>query len=335
MENTNTDYRRLSSKLRRISAGSFALALAAMQVTPAYATIDNNVTATGTAPGGVSVSVGVSPDPLIEAHVDVANADPRITLVKAATFETGDDVDGDGKGDPGDKITYRYTVTNSGNVTIKNISVADTHDGVVPLNPQVVPTSVNLPEAGSAPAGTLNDSSDATGDLVWDTLGPGDSITFVATYIVLIGDIQGAGGGVTPEGDLDNSATASGIYQNTSAGTTPPVSSTNATSVPLDVKNSITVTKTPNLDTNVTAGTTVTYTYVVTNDGNTPVSNIDLHDTHKGTLDALTPTFVEFNGGAASTSTNTGNHIDILQPGDTATYTVDYIVTQSDVDNLQ
>lgn len=333
MENRTTDYRKLSTKLRRISAGSFALALAAMQVAPAYATIDNAVTASGTAPGGVVVNAGVAP--LVEAHVGVQTAAPAITMVKAASFAvSADDGDLDGKGDPTDKITYTYTVTNTGNVTLKNVAIADVHDGVVPLNPLVVPLLVTT-DVGSAPAGTLGDSTDATGDFIWDTLGPGDTITFKTTYIVQIGDIQGAGGGVSPDGILNNSATASATYVNTNLATTTPVSSVSAASMPLDVINSITITKSASPSTNVAAGTTVTYTYVVTNTGNTPVSNIDLHDTHKGVLDAIIPGFVSFNGGAASTSTNTGNHIDILQPGDTATYTVDYIVTQSDVDSLQ
>ena len=329
MENATKDYRKLTASLRRISAGSFALALAAMQVAPAYATIDNTVTASGTAPGGVPVSATIG------ASVGVVPAAPGITLVKAASFRVpADDADSDGMGDQADKITYTYTVTNSGNVTIKNVSLVDSHDGVVPLSALLVPTAVTT-DVGSAPAGTLGDSSDATGDLTWDTLGPGDTITFEATYIVQVGDIMGAGAGAIPDGDLDNSATASATY--TSGATVTPVSSVSATSVPLDITNAITIAKTASPSTNVTAGTTVTYTYVVTNTGNTQVSNIQLHDTHNGVLDGLIPAFSSFttDTGSAMGTGPTANTIVTFKPGDVAEFTATYIVTQADVDNRQ
>lgn len=324
MENATKDYRKLSANLRRISAGSFALALAAMQVTPAYATINNSVTASGTAPGGAPVTANTS------ATVSVETAAPGITLVKAASFKVpADDGDGDGKGDQADKITYTYTVTNSGNVTVKNVGISDAHDGIVPLSALVVPTTV------TTDAGTLNDSSDATGDFTWDTLGPGDTITFEATYIVQVGDITRAGGGAVPDGDLDNSATASATF--TSGASVTPVSSVSATSVPLDTNDAITIAKSASPSSNVAAGTTVTYTYVVTNTGNTQVANIELHDTHKGNIDYLTPAFSSFttNTGSTMGTGPTANTITILKPGDVAVFTATYIVTQSDVDTLQ
>lgn len=324
MENVTKDYRKLSAKLRRIGAGSFALALAAMQVAPAYATIDNSVTASGTAPGNIPVSATIG------ASVGVVTAAPGITLVKAASFAPGDDGDSDGMADQADTITYTYTVTNSGNVTITGVSIADAHDGVVPLNALVVPTAV------TTDAGTLLDSSDpTTGDFIWDTLAPGDTITFSATYIVQVGDITGAGAGAVPDGDLDNSATASANYINTGAATTVPVSSVSATSVPLDITNAITITKTASPSTSVAAGTTVTYTYVVTNTGNTLVSNIELHDTHNGVIDGITPVFGSFTTDTGSVRLGLTNTISSLKPGDVAEYTATYIVTQADVDNRQ
>lgn len=336
MENTIKDYSKLSRNLRRISAGSFAMALAAMQVAPAYATIDNSVTASGTAPGGIPVSATIG------ATVGVETAAPAISMAKVASFAVPatDDVNGNGLADPGDIITYVYTVTNNGNVTIQNVEIVDTHDGVGAAPAIVVPTVVTT-DAGTAPAGTLNDSSDLinTTDALWGTLGPGDVITFQSTYTVVTGDIIGAGGGsgtglstlAEPDGYLDNSATASASY--TSGATTTNVSSTSRANKQLNINNSISITKTPNLTSNVAAGTTVTYTYVVSNDGNTPVSTLNLVDTHKGVSGAITPVFGSFNVG--STSTHTGNTIDILQPGDNATYTATYVVTQSDVDTLQ
>ena len=107
--------------------------------------------------------------------------------------------------------------------------------------------------------------------------------------------------------------------------------------MPLDTIDAITIAKTASPSTNVAAGTTVTYTYVVTNTGNTQVANIVLHDTHKGNLDYLIPAFSSFttNTGSTMGSGTSANTITILKPGDVAVFTATYIVTQSDVDNLQ
>jgi hypothetical protein len=71
----------------------------------------------------------------------------------------------------------------------------------------------------------------------------------------------------------------------------------------------------------------------VKNGGTVPITNVTLHDTHKGALDALVPNFNQWisNNG----SSNTGNTITLLAPGDEAEFTATYIVTQNDVDTLQ
>ncbi len=82
------------------------------------------------------------------------------------------------------------------------------------------------------------------------------------------------------------------------------------------------------------AGQVITYTYTVTNSGNVDMTAITLSDTHKGVVGALTPAFQTFSPGGLG-STNTGNTINILRPGDSAVFTATYTVTQDDVDNLQ
>jgi large repetitive protein len=323
-----------TTKFRRVSAGSLALAIAASQIVPAFATINNTVTASGTAPGNVPVSGNAN------TTVGVQTAAPGITQVKTAAFAVAaDDVNGNGLADPGDKITYIYQVTNSGNVTVKDVGIADAHDGVGIAPVIAVPASVTT-DAGSLAAGTLNDSTDAiTSDATWGILGPGDVIQFKSTYIVVSGDITGAGGGTgtglstlpEPDGYIDNRATASASY--TSGVTTTNVTSVSRANKKLNVTNGLQITKVPNLNTNVAAGTTVTYTYTVTNSGNTPISNVVLHDTHNGVLDALTPAFQSFTTNTGSS--NTGNTINTLAPGDVAVYTAQYVVTQADVDNRQ
>jgi Calx-beta domain/Domain of unknown function DUF11 len=83
----------------------------------------------------------------------------------------------------GTVITYTYTVTNSGNVTMSAVNVNDVHNGsgvfTGPSNETLL-TDV-------APAG---DSTDATINGSWDTLAPGDTLTFTATYVVTQNDVD-------------------------------------------------------------------------------------------------------------------------------------------------
>jgi uncharacterized repeat protein (TIGR01451 family) len=323
-----------NSKFQRITASSLAMAVVAMQVMPAFATINNTVTASGFGPGLAPVSGGAS------ASVDVANALPTIGVLKTATFATPltDDLNGNGLADPGDKITYTYIVTNSGNVTLKNVFVTDAHDGAGTPPAIIVPTSV------TTDLGTPGDSSDpVTTDSDWGVLGPKDVITFKSTYTVVAADITAAGGGTgvglstlnEPDGYIDNTATVKGTYNNTSAGTTTDATNTSRANFKLNVLKGITITKVPDQTTNVPAGTLITYTYTVTNTGNVPVTTITLADTHNGVPGALTPAFQSFTTNVGGLSLRTGNIIDILQPGDVAKYTATYTVTQADVDNRQ
>jgi uncharacterized repeat protein (TIGR01451 family) len=324
-----------NSKLRRVSAGSLAMAVAAMQIIPAFATINNTVTASGKGPGGVTVS-GSAP-----ATVDVINAAPAIKVVKTASFAlAADDVNGNGLADPGDKVTYLYKVSNTGNVTVKTVTVTDAHDGAGTAPVVVVPTSVTT-DNGSAAAGTINDSTDpVTTDANWGILGPADVITFKSTYVVVAADIAAAGGGTgtglstlpEPDGYIDNTATVKASYND--GVTTTNVTGTSRANIKLNIVNALVVTKTPDLTTNVAAGTPVTYTYTVTNNGTTPILNINLVDTHNASGAAPIPIFQSFTTNLGG-STNTGNTITKLMPGDVAKYTAQYIVTQADVDSLQ
>jgi uncharacterized repeat protein (TIGR01451 family) len=323
-----------ASKFRRISAGSLAMAVAALQVMPAFAFVTNTVTATGTGPGGASVTGGAS------ANVDVANALPTIKVVETMVITT--DLNNNGKADPGDVITYTYKVSNTGNVTLKDVIPTQTNDGAGTTPVMVVPTTYT--DNGSAAAGTLGDSSDAiTTDNKWGVLGPGDIINFTSTYTVQTADIVALGGGTgtglsgNPEADsfLDDKISVTGTYFDTAAATTTPVTSTDRANTQLNIVNNLTVTKVPNVSLNVAAGTIVTYTYTVTNNGNTPITNINLSDTHNGIVGGLVPAFSSFTTNVGGLSTNSGNTITKLMPGDVAKYTAQYTVTQADVDNRQ
>ena len=82
----------------------------------------------------------------------------------------------------GQRLDYEYVVTNTGNVTLSNVGVDDTHDGA---NTPPVPDD----EAIVTPtSGTSSDSVASNG--IWSTLAPGDTVRFTATYIVNQQDID-------------------------------------------------------------------------------------------------------------------------------------------------
>ena len=100
---------------------------------------------------------------------------PQLTTLKTSSTP--------GPAPVGTVITYTYQVTNSGNVTMTNVSVADTHNGSGTF---VGPDSETL-FTDVAPSG---DSTDLLANGSWDTLGPGDTLKFTATYTVTQQDVD-------------------------------------------------------------------------------------------------------------------------------------------------
>jgi uncharacterized repeat protein (TIGR01451 family) len=323
----NTSHQTIARRKRGnlYSAICMSALLLVTQAAPVFATINNSVTVKGTPPGGPVDSVTSS----TTKTVDVQDAAPVIAIIKSWVFAPGGDVNGNGLADAGDKIVYSYLVTNTGNVTLDNVATTDAHDGVGAPLAIITPASVTT-DNGSAGAGTLGDSVDngLVNDGDWDKLGPGDVITFTSTYTIVPGDLTAP---ASADALLDSTATATGTY----TGNPPPVpvSATSSVSVPLHVAPALLVSKTASPDTNVPAGTVVTYTYTVSNTGNVPISNVTLADTHNGVPGALTPAFQSFTTNTGSS--NTGNNITLLQPGDVAVFTATYTVTQNDVDTRQ
>lgn len=84
----------------------------------------------------------------------------------------------------GDVIVYTYTVRNTGNVVINGVTVADTHNASGPVP---VPGSETL-VTDLAPFGDSVDTGPPNGS--WDTLGPGDTITFQGSYTVTQTDVD-------------------------------------------------------------------------------------------------------------------------------------------------
>jgi large repetitive protein len=136
--------------------------------------------------------------------------------------------------------------------------------------------------------------------------------------------------------DITNTAVANG----TSAGN--PVASDPATAnVPVAAPApGMSIVKKASPDTNVAAGQVVTYTYEVTNTGNTTLQNISLNDVHDGSGTPPLPgneTLFTDNGtlGDTTDSAPADGVWSVLAPGDVITFTSTYTVTQQDVDTKQ
>lgn len=301
---------RLVSNKAAVSAVALMTAIA--PVAPAWATIDNTVTATGDSPGGTDDVTATA-----DETVDVEDADPQLVVTKTADDTTDVAV--------GQTVTYTYTVENTGNITLTNVGLSDSHEGT---GTAPVPGSETL----TTDAGTSGDSTDAVADGTWDTLAPGDIVTWTASYTVTGADLANQ-----TDNDIDNTVTASATPAAGTLGGTLTADET----VDLENQNaSLSVTKVADDDTDVVVGQVITYTYTVTNDGNVPVTNITLGDNvTAGSGTAPTPggeTLLTDNGTLGdSTDAAEDGSWDTLGVGDVITFTGTYTVTQDDVDNLQ
>ena len=130
--------------------------------------IDNTAAVAGTVAGQPTSAIGAASVALI--------LNPQIMISKTADTAGPVNVD--------DVITYTYTISNTGNLTISDVGASDSHNGygVAP-----VPGSETL----SLDAAPLLDSTDATpNNGTWTVLAPGDEVTFTATYTVVQQDVD-------------------------------------------------------------------------------------------------------------------------------------------------
>lgn len=78
----------------------------------------------------------------------------------------------------GDTITYTYTVENTGNVAIDNVTISDTHEGAA------LPATSFVEQPATLVDGPLANSSDGATDNSWDLLGPGATVQFTYAHTV-------------------------------------------------------------------------------------------------------------------------------------------------------
>jgi uncharacterized repeat protein (TIGR01451 family)/LPXTG-motif cell wall-anchored protein len=144
---------------------------------------------------------------------------------------------------PPGTITYRFSVTNDGDVPLTNVTVTD-------------------PRIGSS----LIDCGSGTN--VIPTFAVGATVVCTAVYPVTVPDLAG----------ITNTATATGIAP---PGIPPPSDSSTFT-IPFSPAPAVEVDKTSDAVEPVNVGDVVTYSYAVTNTGNVPLDNVTVTDGHGG-----------------------------------------------------
>ncbi len=233
-----------------------------------------------------------------------SNRTPGVNITKSAVPSTNAAV--------GDVIAYTYQVENTGNVTLTAVTVGDDHTSASGTAALTI-----AGDALVADNGVANDSSDGGANGVWDTLAPGDIVSFTSSYTVTQQDVDT--GTV-----LSNTAT---VTATPPTGTTPPTSTTTVTVPPVAPAPSLTALKSVSGSTGTVAGSTVSFDISVENDGNVTLTAPVLTDTLRrtdGTLITPAPT-PAFTGGDAGVAGQ-------MEVGEIWTYTVSYTLTQADVD---
>lgn len=168
---------------------------------------------------------------------------PALTLKKALTGKV--DNDQSGNVTQADVLTYTYTVTNTGNVTLGTVTVSDTSIGFTG-------TCTNIPRKGL----------------------PGNTCTLTANYTVTAtdagnGSVSGSGTATTPQltGSVSSAPTSTAVF---------------AVRPSLTVRKAKTGFADNDGNGFVTTGDTLTYTFTVTNTGNEQLNTVTLNDPRIG-----------------------------------------------------
>ena len=236
-----------------------------------------------------------------------ADRTPAVTMTKIANPDTD--------AEAGETVTYTYTVTNSGNVTLSNIALVDLHTSTAGTVTQTIAGDLLITDADEQ-----DNSVDATADGGWDSLGPNDVVTFTSTYVVTQDDIDA-------QDTIENTVT---LTSQSPSGTTPPTDEVTEVVTPEAADPELTVLKiadTSDLSDPPAAGDQVTFEITVTNTGNQTLDTI-----------VLTDTFIQTDGTTLALDngpTLTGGDTDddgILLVDEVWTYSADYEITQDDID---
>ena len=227
-----------------------------------------------------------------------ATQSPALSIVKSAVPASVSTV--------GQTVTYTFAVKNTGNVDLSAVSVNDTQQP-----PAGSLTSGPTCQSLSSPTGTCSGSS--------TSLAPGQSASFTATYMVTQADLD--------HGSINDSATATGTPPTGPSVTSPP----STASVPVTQSPALSIVKSAVPASVSAVGQTVTYTFAVKNTGNVDLSGVHVTDTQQPPAGGLAsgPTCQSL---SSPTGTCSGSSTS-LAPGQSASFTATYAVTQADLDH--
>ena len=264
----------------------------------------NSVVGVASSPSGNNDVSNTSDDPT----TNQANDPTVVTLSATATIEvdktyTLTDPDNNGA-DLGDTITYTITVTNTGDLTLNDISIVDTvtdgNNGILSLS--------------SGPTLTAGNAA---------SLAVGATLTYQATFVI---NQPAVDSGSVINIVSVSAETPSGEDINADNTNTPVV--VNITGSPsLTVSKSVSVTD--NGDGVTGIGDVATYTIAVENTGNVTLENITVVDT----LTDLNGNTLNLDSGPSYSGSDQGSALGTLQPGETSNYTAFYIIDQTVMDN--
>ncbi|RLV56181.1 DUF11 domain-containing protein [Aeromicrobium phragmitis] len=194
----------------------------------ANGSVDNTATVTGTTPDGDQLTSAPS-----TTTTPTEAPAAGITVVKSADLDAGYQ--------PGQEVTYRFVVTNTGNVPLADVAVNEVaFSGTGDLSAITCPTT---------------------------TLAAGAQVVCEATYTLTTDDVDA--------GEVTNTATATG----TPGDGTPVTSAPSEYTIPLPADPGISVVKSADPGTIAAAGQTVTYSFLVTNTGNVTMTDVAVNET--------------------------------------------------------
>ncbi|MDO6728044.1 hypothetical protein Q4544_13970 [Cognatishimia sp. 1_MG-2023] len=280
--------------------------------------VENTATATSQDPDGNNVS-DVSDDDAgasdSSGDSDATNDPTSVEFSQTSAMEVRKRAD---LTDPAvdDEITFTIEVENTGNQTLTNVTVADLQTSAAGQVALTTSDETLLTDAGNA----TGDSVDAADDGSWDTLSPGDVVTFTATYLVTQEDIDG-------QVALENTATAIATPLNGGSD----ITAEDTLTVGLEDANAaLEVIKTldaSGLSSPPAVGETVPFTITVENKGNQTLTDVVLTDVLRradGTV--LTVDAPVLEAGDAGVSGT-------LEVDETWSFAVEHVLTQEDIDS--
>ena len=206
------------------------------------------------------------------------------------------------------KVATTTSFENAGDVISYTFTVGNTGNVTLFDQPVIVDDKIGTFNCGTIPAGGLL---------------PTEAVTCTADYPVDQDDVDA--------GFVTNNASVTS--------TEVPTPATATETVNTDREPSLTFTKTPSTTSDAKAGDEITYTYRVTNTGNTRLFNVMVADdqTSSAGTSALTisgDTLAQDNGATGDSPDGAGDGIwGTLAPGDVVTFTSSYTVTQADIDD--